>query len=335
MKGDVNNMRGEIATSLGVVGVISYDRPNQRAKGVLKNPFNKLNALVDELSSQLINLSPHFGDITRITTRVFTSGNLTADNIRNSLDGQVTSPIHLTVDAVIPLTESKNGINSIVYLGGNRNQRIQSQKIIEEDLNFVQEAQRLSQELQPNELPTGYTQHLAIDSRNISEQDIKQVLIMYQSVFKDYVVELNENTVRKMFDDNIVGLVRNKDDKIISLTMAEVVPSVIDNITLIELTDSATDPNLKEEDPAVKNINFWARQILIDYLQENMPGTTVLYSEARADLISVLRNNFWQGFQFAGLLPNSCRMKSDITSSRLNRGEYGDLAVMYLIINNE
>ena len=54
-----------------------------------------------------------------------------------------------------------------------------------------------------------------------------------------------------------------------------------------------------------------------------------------ADLIPVLRNNFWQGFQFAGLLPNSCRMKSYITSSQLDRGEYGDLAVMYLIIKNE
>lgn len=328
-------MRGEIASSLGVVGVISYDRPNQRAKGVLKNTFNNLDALINELNLQLINLSPHYDDITRITTRVFTAENLTTDDIRSSLDGQVISPIHLEVDASIPLTENKNGINSIVYLGGNRDQRIQSPRIIEEDLNFVQEAQRLSQELRPSELPAGYTQHLVVDNKNISEQDIKQVLIMYQSVFKDYVVELNENTVRKMFDDNVVGLVRNKDGKIISLTMAEVVPSVIDNITLIELTDSATDPNLKEEDPAAKNINFWARQILINYLQGNMPGITVLYSEARADLISVLRNNFWQGFQFAGLLPNSCRMKSDITSSQLDRGEYGDLAVMYLIINNE
>ncbi|KKP68585.1 MAG: hypothetical protein UR68_C0001G0035 [Candidatus Roizmanbacteria bacterium GW2011_GWA2_35_19] len=323
-----------LGTSSGAMGKISFDKPNRRAKGFLTSPVDDMDSLTYAINAQLLPLSPNYDDITRITARVLTAGDLTPNDVMTSLDGRVSSPIRLQVDAVIPLP-LKAPVNSIVYLGGNRDDRIQSQQVIEEDLRFIHEAQRLSQKEEPHPLPKDYTQHISINGQNIDENDLEQVLKIYQSVFQDYVVRLDKDTIKEMFINNVVGLVRDKTGKIVSLTVAEIIPSIIDNMNLVELTDSATDPKLKEEDPEAKNINFWARQVLIDYLRENSSGITVLYSEARADLIPVLRNNFWQGFEFAGLLPNSCRMKSNITSSSLNRGEYGDLVVMYLINNKD
>lgn len=319
-------------TSVGEIGTIAFDRHNARAKGILKETFLKAEDFISRLREEFDKLTPHRTEISRITARAFIGNALTTEQMQTELE-RLDSPfdIPLSVDAVIPLPPNELELSALVYFGGNSPERTRSSDVIRENQEILEHARSLSQTA-PEPLPDKYTSHLSINGNGLNQQDYERVFSIYSSVFTDYVTELTPESVEMMIKQNIVGLVRNPQGEIVSLTVAEIVPKVIDAITLVELTDSVTDPTLHELDPKANNINHWARDVLLDYIKESSSGITVVYSEARADLISVLRNNFWSGFKVGGILPNSCHMKTKVSSSKLERGNYTDLVVMYSVL---
>jgi hypothetical protein len=317
--------------SIGMVGSIVYDKHNRRAKGILTGNFSHGPDLTKELRAQFEKLPKNPGDISRVTARSFVGDMLGSEFVRAIKDPSLSSPVPLEVDAVIHIPKNDMGIVALIYIGGNSPERTRSSEIVDENRKIINIAKKLS-EIPPEPLPNGYSQQLVIEGKGLSEQDYGDITRIYESVFESYVMDLDYNTIRANIEKNAIGVVRNLKGKIISLTVSEIVPKIIDGITLVELTDSATDPEWHLENHDVKNVNHWAREILLEYIRNTSSGITVVYSEARADLVPVVRNNFWSGFSEAGILPNSCQMSSNITSSVYDRGPYGDLVVMYNII---
>lgn len=318
--------------SIGHVGSIVFDRHNLRAKGILDQPYMSISSLSGTLKTQLDNLRPHSGDITRITARAFIGNGLTTEELEEELKVQNLFPgIKLGVDAIINLPENGSMIRSLVYLGGNSQERQRPEHIVRENETMLATAQDLAQRTYPDPLPSNFSTQLSVEGSGVSPQDLNDIYGIYSAVFQDYVTDITPANVQAMIKSNMIGIVRNGHGRIVSLTVAEVVPRIVDGITMIELTDSATDPQLHQS-TNVRNVNHWARATLMEYFNDSTTGVTLIYSEARADLVPALRNNFWSGFQVAGTLPNSCMMSSKITSSKLDRGQYGDLVVMYAVL---
>ena len=318
--------------SIGHVGSIVFDRHNLRAKGILDQPYANIPSLFRTLKTQLDNLRPHNKDITRITARAFIGNGLTTEKLEEELKTLNLFPgIMLGVDAIITLPENGSMISSLVYLGGNGPVRQRPEQIVKENETMLATAFNLAQKTLPDPLPSNFSTQLSIEGSGVTPQDLTDIYGIYSAVFQDYVTDITPANVQAMIENNTIGIVRDNHGKIVSLTVAEVVPRIVDGITMIELTDSATQPQLHLS-TNVRNVNHWARATLMEYFSDASSGVTLIYSEARADLVPALRNNFWSGFKVAGTLPNSCMMSSKITSSKLDRGQYGDLVVMYSVL---
>lgn len=314
--------------SVGRIGEAAYDPKNDRIKGFLLPPAYSVSEL-GEVMTRHVTAIPEAGQVSRITVRVLTGADLTFSELSKfncQLGGK---PVSL--DGAIPLPENPLHLKYIAYFGGSNPDRLPSAEVIAAERLILSQAQTEVKTTLPSNLPEGYTVQLkpSRSLEGLSEADVNRLVEIYTKTFTGYLYDFNVQIVKDMAHSAVVGLVRDPTGKIVSVTMGEIIPPLA-GVKLAEISDSATDPLLKEADPQAKNVNFWAKEAVLRHLVNK--GADIVYTESRAGWKAVLRANSWLGLTPCGYLPRSCIMGSERESvpDPENNG-FGNLVIMALL----
>jgi hypothetical protein len=318
----------DINPSIGAIGAAMPDLGNGRVKGVLLPPAGSLGEL-DYLYQQLVvPVMASYPEQTRVSVRVFTEPGLTPEiltGFQQQHGGQTVG-----LEAYIPLGLGE--ITGLAYFGGNTPDRIPSPAIMAQEQACLAQAQAAAQSRPPHPLPQGYSVELVPPDTlvGLNDGDIAKLLEIYQGAYSGYLVPFTLEGVRQNAEHSAVGVVRNPNSEIVSVTMGEITPPIVRDLRMCEISDSATHPNLREADPNAKGVNFWAKQAVIEYLVQN--EVDIIYAESRAVWEAVLRSNAQLGLEPCGFLPRACVIGSNMeTVHDAQSGRFGDLVVMALL----
>ncbi len=301
----------EAASSIGRIGEPYFDRHNNRIKGFYADIITDSRQAPTLIRGARALMER--SDATRMTLRF------------------VTAPgVEIPHEALIPLEGRWSGHN-ISYYGENSGERSSPAGIVKMQKNLVSwamrnrrsyDAMRLAQE-------RGY----AIDTSRISSsEDMERLVYLYSQAYASngngvrYTFGINEDSIRSLAGnpDAITAVARNRDGRIVSITVAETtrIPTGDGDLMICELSDEAT---LREH----RNLGLVQAcvQALSSQLYGSM-GTDAIYAESRASIIGANKNVANAGFAHAGLLQKHCVMGGD--KDVPEQGPYENLNVWYL-----
>ena len=295
--------------SIGAVGGVQYDAGSDRLKGILTDFVDKPDDVGHLIQRYISNRRP---PASRVTVRLFTRPGLTRDDL-----DQVHIPwrgAEITCEAFIPM--SRNDIGGVAYFGGNA---IDREACTREDRIKERELLRgvMSRPINGSRTPDEIIEFL----ERPDDQDITDLLAVYMEAYDQYMTPFTRVTIAGMCRDNLVAIARNTEGRIVAVSQGEKVMLSPLNLTLVELTETATLPAYRSRGLTT----FCKRKII-----ETVSGPQVqIYAESRANWGGVLRQNHSIGMRVAGRLERHCLISSTAQDIR-QTGRYGNLLVFYL-----
>lgn len=306
----------EVAPSIGAIGEVRFDKENLRHKGLLLEEVNSEEELKDLLERTLSSCDLTQGS--RITLRCFSNHRMRRLSELLTLQHQV-DLFNINLEGAIPI----NGGRHLLYFGGNLENRIPSPGIIAAEVRLTNIARQVAQR-PVRQLPDGYRVELIPKNSldGIDRTDLETIVGIYEQAYRSYTTSLNFSSVSKMVQDGLTGIVRDKDERIVSITIGEI--GRAGEITICEISDSATD-SLQ----TAKGLNIYAKAAVIKELVKQ--GVDLIFTETRANQAAVQIGNFRLGMEIGGYLPRHCRISSDLVDViDSNDQGFGNLFIFYL-----
>ena len=203
----------------------------------------------------------------------------------------------------------------IIYLGGNRKNRLDTRLLAAERQLALAAAAPHTNVGEPNVVFERLT--------NPSPCDVVQLLEMYKLCFTSYLVPIDEALVRGAAANSIFYVARDSYGRIVASSIGEhmrVGPS-----TLLEVSEEAAHPKFR-----IKGAASGCARRVVSEGKRTLGPTTVAFWEARM-WRNILGMSQQVGLtEFGGILHQHCRIASppEVTSLP-NAGEFGSLAVFY------
>lgn len=295
--------------SVGAVGTVKYDAVSDRLKGLLTSIATSPEGAGSQLQKYLAPTRP---PSSRLTVRLFVTPNVTKEDL---------DEIHLPwrggeirCEAYIPM--ALNDVGGLVYFGGNAAER------------GVSTPEEVTKE---RELLRGVTTRAVNGSRipeetfevldHPAEQDVTDLLAVYDESYSDYIVAFNRGTIMAMCRNNLVVVARSTEGRIVAVSQGEVVNLPDLNLKLVELTETATLPAYRS-----RGLTTFCKKKIIETVAA---PRTQIYAESRANWGGVLRQNHSIGMKIAGRLERHCLISSNSQDIR-QTSKYGNLVVFHL-----
>ena len=290
-----------VPLSIGPVGYPSYDAGNDRVK-LLSEGIHSSAETVNRSLEDAIDLMVEHG-ASRLTARFVTQ-----------------FPYGGNVEARIQLNNGFSGM-FITYVGINLPSRRPSEREYTDEEELL--GQVLSREPSPRRpLPEGYQVEF-LETANLRESDIPDLVTLYRDEFPTYTAVLDEGSVRQMVQNSIVYAVRNSSGRIVSTAVAEIakIPTERGELRICELSEMATSNGEKG-----KGLVTSATDRLIDEIRDRVD---MIYAEARAPHLPINRSFRNLGFQYGGRLRRHCTL-SGAREVEVH-GPHEDLNVWYML----
>jgi len=230
----------------------------------------------------------------------------------------------LQEEARIPLNKDWNGYE-ILYLVENSPKRMCPKEILQREDELIEYViQNTSVDNDPRRIEEGGYRVDILDSA--SEEDLKQILELYQETFTKYLFPMTLENVRKLITNTNAraSVVRDSDGKIVSICVAETarIDTNLGSLYICELSDEATHPEHRR-----RGLNSACIQRLIEHLYEK-DGIDLIFEEARAPHIGVNKVAAKLGFKYVGRLNKHCVIGG--SKEIYENNSYENLNVWYL-----
>lgn len=307
------------ASSIGNLGEIYFDSRNDRIKAFNPNIITDLSSLVIYCNELKGEQSVH--NASRITSRVVIDETLlhSGESLECKINDLNSEDVNLIVEASIPLSGDLSGKN-VTYLGYTSPDRMDSLEIQNAQNDFIQKsasADFLPYDKSLERIINGNYTVETLD--NPTERDILEIVRLYSSTYNDYLFELNyENVSDMLTGDNFVAIARDLDDKIVSISIAEVADIELNSngvrvpFKFSEISDAAT-----LEDYRGEGLYTAVAHKLQKKLFEN--DFDLVFGEVRALNYGICKAVNKLGRNHKGTLYNHCRLYAtrDINSDSI------------------
>ncbi len=303
--------------SMGSIGSVIWDEPNDRWKGLLC----RHHADAASVSTVLYDILHACQGGSRVTVRLITSRD--ADIAQISRIQMPWENGLLTVEGVIPINKGESG--SLIYFGANRRERISSASTVCKEWELLVKVHKASPTA--HTLPATYQIEIL---RHPTQKDIEELSSVYRASFSRYITEFNDASLRNMISENVAVVIREGSGSIVAVCQAEIatieIPRIVTEVgsgywRLIELSETACLPEWRG--------NGLTQICKTRLLQEVNRPSTIVYTESRANHGAVLRGNVNLGMKVAGRLESHCAMES-LASDVPQEGCMANLFVFYL-----
>jgi hypothetical protein len=302
---NVGHARSEyINPSIGKVGEMYFDEGNNRIK-FFSSELHDNSETIEALVQQGIEMMDK-QEATRLNARFFAKlGH------KSKL-----------VEARIPLNNGHTGIE-LLFIGYNTEDRRSIQKVVIAEDDIVEKVK--SREITPHEqIQLDYSVE-KLTPQNTTQQDIKDMVALYEEAFTTYTTTLDYKAVEDMIANSVVYGVRDRNNKVVSTVVGEVatIETTNDRIRVCELSEMAT---LREH--RGHGLVTYATKMLIDDVRNDLD---LIYTEARACHYAINRAFFNLDFEYAGRLNKQCILSGDSEISE--SGPFENLNIWYVLPN--
>lgn len=315
-------MNTTAAVSIGRLGGTEYDARNDRRKGFILRVHRNEGDLVRTLAKAAEESTMG----SRVTVRVLIGREFDA-----ALAASVRVPwrdgVSLSYEASVPVHQAN--IGSVLYFGANLTARGDSSQITQNVLIKLQELKQGRPYIRRIAADAFALEHL--DAITLRPGDIDRIVDIYRYAFSDYVVELNADLVHRMIQGNMVIVAREKSSgAICGITQAEIAPVEVEGVPwrIVELSDTAVHGEFHG-----KGVGYLVKQVALHNIR-GMRANTIVYSEARANHLAIVKLNVELGLENSGFLPRHCRINSSLSDNPQD-GLYGDLLVMHMPLSTQ
>ena len=290
--------------SIGAIGAPYYDLVNDRTKGFVTH----LHKNVDEIEATLQGALTREQRGSRITLRIWADASLNYNELNTVRT--------LRLEAVVPV----QGIGQIVYYGWNELGRRSESSVLCTQRKLLEEVQERTSRncLLLPDYSICFTQHQA---RDFTDADVEQLVQIYAQTFNSYLVELNAVAVRGMLAGNWVAVVRNPEQQIVAVVMAELAMLKVEgkSLRLAEISEVATHPDYKRR--GLARAAYWK---VVRALRKE--GVEAIFTETRANHYAIMAVAWDVGLRPRGTLHQHCVISSEY-SEVPQLSTYGDLVV--------
>lgn len=303
----------DAAPSIGSIDAICFDHRNDRSKGLITNIVPN-GAALERILRALARENAHG---TRLCVRLI---------LRKGVEPEVRDlnwqGFPLCAEAYIPVSGHPE-IGGIASYGANSPRRRPSPEVLhDEERLYMRVAQRLPRPLPDVRVDT-------LDPARLSSTDVEDLLAIYRRSYTTYLVDFTSESVRGMVENNLVLVVRDAQQRIASVCVAEMVllpfPGSLP-LRLVEISDAATRIDCRG-----RGYYSAAKMACIGHLRSRQDGIpTVIETQARANSSRVLGSNLGRGLARAGYLPMHCVISSTNDEDVQQDGKYGNLVVFYV-----
>ena len=302
-------------SSIGAIGKPQYDTHNNRVKGFYATVVEDVTGTGSFLEEAKYLMS--LKQATRLTARFVTPSTMES----------YASVYGITVETKpIPLSGSWKG-HWILYLASNSIERVEPQAISSQEDRIIADCLETARRRDPlsKANQNGYKLETARGVK--SDRDVARLHQLYTEVYKDYVFPLTEDGVAQLVQNpnSITALARNRDGRIASVAVAELVEIKTDKglLRISEISDEATHP-----DHRGNGLNQACVHTAVEELLKVHNGNIhLIYAENRATSRGVNQQSANLGWNFAGRLNRAGRIDADRDIEV--EGPYEDLNVWY------
>lgn len=290
---------------------IDYDSQNNRVKGWVQSQ-DQIYVLEDSTGWMSVNsnvqnarTSSSLNHATRETLR-FVTNNYDATEI-------------FQIEAVAEFRSPRFQGFSINYIARNQQSRLTRDEFYREQIQSLQEIQNM--ERNQRSLPENYT----IERLNSNTDGILNLMRESFTRNGDIVTwyEPSEENLQAMLENSVTYIVRDENNNIVSMAMAERADINIQNqsATIYEIANCATSRNHRNQGLLQNCI----QAILND---QELQEADLIYTEARIAHRPIIKAFHNLGFEYGGVLRNHARVGGDRELPEDQNTE--NLAVMYM-----
>jgi hypothetical protein len=307
--------------SIGNIGGVIYDAPNDRSKGVL----NILVRSHAELRARLVEITRVHTQGRRLSVRLFVAHGVDPDPGHGILWNE--DPVML--EAFVPVTGHPE-VAGYCYYGACL--RRQPGHIFSQEFMLLERVGEKSLSRVRDDVET------EVLNGRTTKTDVIQLLQIYSSRYTGYLAPFTNDSIRALIAGSRVQVARNPQGHIVSVCVGELTPfhlqGVHKPVMFVELSDSATDLAHQGQ-----GYYMAAKTALMQTLRADDPHVVVT-AEGRANSGRVIRANLGLGMRRAalptgclGYQPAHCVISSSNDSEVQQVGAHGNLFVFYAPTN--
>ena len=291
--------------SIGKIGEPFYDEISNRIKYFsVKEYTNSTELIMDIDAASELQVRTNATRMTMrsiMTTECYNTLNLSLRNI--------------IIEAMIPLHKWDNHV--LLYFANNNDSRRCDLEILNEEDNLIGDVKESP--TSTLQLPKGYSIEMLNDS--ISLAYVEQLAALYKHVFKEYMCEFTQDSIKKLVNGNLVYAARSPKNQLVSIVIAELSSLEVNGKELLvtELSDMATLADFR---------GLGLNRFCADKILPHVKHFDLVYAEARACFYGSNKIFKNLGFEYGGRLIKHCLISSDKTIEE--KGDYENLNVWYL-----
>ena len=298
--------------NIGVLGITVDSKINRRVKAlfddILSSVYDVQHFLCEAVANNHDAMNLLSDPLSRFTCRVI----VPKDQVGRINPFTLSCGLTIGEEARI-ITES----HDIVYIGGNGHKRFNGTEL-------EQEWWLATDYTRPHNKRVDHTEATLQQLTSASDQDIADLLEMYQLCFNSYLVPLNEDFIRAATQNTIFWVARNESNKIVASAAGESLQ--VGPLTLFEVSEVAAHPLLGIRGAASECV-----KLVVQQGKTTLPGNVIAFMEAR-----MWRNILGMAYNvglgnLAGILHQHCLISSPPQFNSIHQTKYGSLAVCYSI----
>ncbi|MBI5392764.1 hypothetical protein HZA96_02750 [Candidatus Woesearchaeota archaeon] len=301
----MNQQQSKSNVSIGKIGEPFYDEISDRVKYFSVKEYQDSAEIKKDIdAARELQIKKN---ASRMTMRAI----ITAES-SNALD--LTSN-DVSIEAIIPLHTWDNHV--LLYLANNNSSRVCDKETLNKEDNQIENVNNAAPSIL--QLPVGYSIEKLNDS--ISLADAEQLAALYKQVFREYMCEFTQDSVKQLVNGNLVYAARSPEDQLVSIVIAELSSLEVNGRKLLvtELSDMATLTDFR---------GLGLNRFCADKILPQVKHFDLVYAEARACFYGSNKIFKNLGFEYGGRLIKHCLISSDKTIEE--KGNYENLNVWYL-----
>lgn len=304
--------------SIGAIGTMFSDEINFRTKGF----FTQVHSSLTEVRATLMKTlsTPRFG--TRETYRVLTDRSVSKAELRElqvTHDGR-----SLHCEAMIPV-RNHDTVTHITYYAYNDPERCNNQTTTSQEEMLMCAVMDKDRHHRTHDYKE-YTVELSTPTDSqLVEADICALAQIYGQTFTSYLTDLHTLSVWAMVKNNVVAVVRDSEDEVVAVSMAEVAEIPLNStipLRIAEISEVSTSPDHQR-----RGLSHLACMAVMNHLRTMNIHT--VFSETRAVHFAMMAVAFDCGLSPRGWLIQHCLIASNF-SEVAQPTQFGDLAVFSL-----
>ena len=286
---------------------MSYDPVSDRIKGLFPAVLENVEDIENFLRRQASSNRQH--PASRLSVRVFTGPGITEAELTTIEVEYRGATIRLEAFFKIDLED----LGGLAYFGGNAPERGVSPSW-EIEAEYATWRSVRARPIEHKPLLEGYLIEIL---QNPTPIDIADLLDVYRDAYKDYPTPFNTGSLESMCRNNVVVVARKRDGHIVAVSQGEIADLREINISLVELTETASLSSHK-------GLSTHIKKRLIDELKG---PRVIIYAETRCAWGAVQRSNYVAGMHVFGRLERHCRISSYRQDFQPSHRYLGDLFV--------